>query len=110
MSGSLHNATFRRLVATERLNLDGGTTSQWIDAATFRSGFVVAVNSTDAAWTIEAQLPTGAVVPVGQYEEGKLFVVGMPRYITTNAMCGLPIRFVSSQPQLNNDLWIVFKS
>jgi hypothetical protein len=110
MSGSIYTASFRRLVAVEKLKLTGQTTSQWLDATTYRSAFCAASSSVNAIWTIEALLPNGNTVVVGSYEIGNLFNPTMPRYITTNAMCGLPIRFVSSQPQVNSDLWVVFKS
>jgi hypothetical protein len=110
MSGSIYTASFRRLVAAEQLKLTGQTTSQWLDATTYRSGFCVALSSVAASWTIEALLPNGNTVVVGNYDSGNLFDTLMPRYITTNAMCGLPIRFVSGLPQGNSDLWVIFKS
>jgi hypothetical protein len=107
---SIAKFTVDRAVEAFRLTLDPQNRTQWLPAATFRSVFCIAIVSVSAEWTIEAQLPTGDVVQVGAYDEGNLFAVGAPRYITTNAMCGLPIRFVSSQPQPNNNLWVVFKS
>lgn len=110
MSGSIHTASFKRMVASHRLELVGGTTSQWLDAATFRSAFCMATASTAAEWAIEAQLPSGQAIQVATYDAGNLFAPTMPRYITTNAMCGLPIRFVSSVAQANPELWVIFKS
>ena len=110
MSGSIHTASFKRVAATHRLELGGGLTSQWLDAATYRSAFCLASSSVTAAWTIDVLLPDGQTVEVGAYDAGSLFAPTTPRYITTNAMCGLPIRFVSKVPQGNSELWVVFKS
>lgn len=110
MSGSVYTGTFRRHVSAQKLVFTNGTTSQWLDAATFRSVFCAATSGTMAAWTVEVQLPSGEAVVVGEYDAGNLFTPQTPRYITINAMCGLPLRFVSSVPQVNPNLWAIFKS
>ena len=110
MTGSIYAASFKRQVEARRLEMTGGTTSQWLGVCGNEECFCIAVNSTPASWTIEAQLPDGEVVTVGQYNSGTLFNPTMPRYITVNAMCGLPIRFVSSASQTDPNLWVVCKS
>ncbi|MEL7499042.1 MAG: hypothetical protein AAFN77_15650 [Planctomycetota bacterium] len=110
MTGSIYSASFKRQVEASRLELTGETTSQWLGVAAMRSAFCIALNSTPASWTIEAQLPDGGVVTVGQYNSGTLFNPTTPRYITVNAMCGLPIRFVSSVSQSDPNLWVICKS
>jgi hypothetical protein len=110
MSGGLFTASFRRNAQVHRLVLDTQLASQWLDAAEYRSAFCVGVFSTAAGWTIEALLPSGAVAVVGNYDSGNLFDPTMPRFVTINAMCGLPIRFKADQPQPSSELWVVFKS
>lgn len=110
MSGSLYTGTFRRHVSAQKLVFANGTTSQWLDAATFRSVFCIGAAGTAAAWNVEVQLPSGEAMIVGQYDEGSLLTPQTPRYITINAMCGLPLRFVSSVPQVNPNMWVIFKS
>lgn len=110
MAGSIHVASFKRRTETHQLELADGLTSQWLDAAAMRSVFCIAVNSVLAIWDIEAQLPNGTIVQVANYGSGALFDPTKPRYITVNAMCGLPIRFVSSVSQSGSELWVVIKS
>ena len=110
MSGNLFTASFRRNVQVHRLALDAQATSQWLDAGEYRSAFCAAVTSVSAGWTIEALLPSGAVIIVGTYESGDLFEPNTPRYITINAMSGLPIRFKSDLAQPTAELWVVLKS
>jgi hypothetical protein len=98
-----------------KLQLSGGTTSQWLNGANYRSCFCVALQSTAAAWAVEVQLPTGQIAPITTYALDEnlvpsLFVVGSNKYVSMSAMCGLPLRFVSSVQQANADLWVVLKS
>lgn len=110
MSGHAYTVSVKRHVAVHKLELANQTTSQWLDASEYRSAFCIAQSSTPAGWIIEVLLPSGNVATVGSYETEDLFSTTRPRYITVNAMCGLPIRFTSSEPQSNPQLWVVFKS
>lgn len=110
MTGSIHSASFKRQANSFRLQLTDGTVSQWLDAATYRSAFCIAKTSQAANWTIEGLLEDGETIVLADYSSGDLFNPSMPRYIAMNAMCGLPIRFVSDQSQSNSQLWVVFKS
>jgi len=110
MTGSIYSASFKRQSESHQLEMADGTTSQWLDAVAMRSAFCIAMASAPAVWTIEVLLPSGDTKQVGNYTSGNLFNPTMPRYITVNAMCGLPIRFVSSVDQSASSLWVVFKS
>lgn len=98
------------LVAGANQTIDGVNTSQWLNSATYRSCFCIGLQSTESNWTIEALLPDGSVATVGLYDSGNLFSIGSAKYITMNAMCGLPIRFVADTPQVSPVLWVVLKS
>ncbi len=63
-----------------------------------------------AIWIVQGLLPDGQIVDLVQYPLHELFEPSRPRYISVSAMCGLPIRFVASQPQPDSQLWVVFKS
>lgn len=108
--GSISKVTADRAKRVERLVLSDDTTSQWLDAACFRSCFCAATVATPAEWIIEGLLPDGQTVELGNYELNNLFDPDKPRYITVNAMCGLSIRFKSSVPQVGSQLWVILKS
>ncbi len=97
-----------------RLELVGGTTSQWLNAAPFATCFCISVVSGPSSWRVEGQLPDGELITLAHYRlssgQSTVFRTGTPRYITNNVMCGLPIRFVSSEPQVGDKLWVLFKS
>ncbi len=108
--GSIAQVTVDRAKVVEPLQLSTGTTSQWLNAAKYRSCFCIAKTSVPAIWTVQGLLPDGQIVDLVQYPLHEFFEPSRPRYISVSAMCGLPIRFVASQPQLDSQLWIVFKS
>lgn len=110
MTGSVMKIGAERCFEVCQIKLLGGTTSQWLSAVSYRSCFCIATAATAAIWIIEGLLPDGQTIELGNYELNNLFDPGKPRYITVNAMCGLPIRFVSNVPQANEMLWAVFKS
>lgn len=94
---------------TIQLKLANGRVSQWLAVGEYRSCFCVAKQSTPSAWRIEGRLPNGDLVELAQYAS-ELFDPAQPRFITMKAMCGLPIRFVATTPQVSPQLWIVVKS
>ena len=106
---SISQVTVDRAKTVELLKLEGGTTSQWLNAAQYRSCFCVAKQSTPATWTIEGLLPDGQTIVLASYAN-ELFDPSRPRFVTVTAMCGLPIRFVASTPQVNPQLWVILKS
>jgi hypothetical protein len=113
--GSSKRVTTDRTAEAVQLQLSGGTTSQWLNGANFRSCFCIALQSTGAVWSIEVQLPNGQVAPITTYALGEsllpsLFAVGSNKFVSMSAMCGLPFRFVSSLQQTNHNLWVVLKS
>ncbi|QDV85476.1 hypothetical protein TBK1r_44900 [Stieleria magnilauensis] len=114
MVASISQVTADRAKAIEKLVLEDGTTSQWLHAATFETCFCIAVRSEHASWKIEGLLPDQQVVTLSHYRRtssgSRVFKTGTPRYITKNVMCGLPIRFISSVPQPDPSIWVVFKS
>jgi hypothetical protein len=108
--GSIAKITADRARTTESLQLADGLVSQWLSVGEYRSCFCVAKQSTASAWAIQGLLPDRQIIELGSYDFNTLFKPSMPRYITVNAMCGLPIRFVSSVLQTNPKLWVIFKS
>ncbi len=109
--GSIHQVTADRATLVERLKLDQGTTSQWLNAANFRSCFCASTQPTNSAWVIEGLLPSNETIQLANYNNGDLFAFTNPRYITVNAMCGLPIRFVATVAQpVIRDCFVVLKS
>ena len=54
---SVSHVTADRAKAIEKLVLEGGTTSQWLNAAPYLSCFCIAVRSKPASWKIEGLLP-----------------------------------------------------
>jgi len=86
-----------------------GLVSQWLSVGEYRSCFCIAKQSVPSAWIIEARLTNGENVQLANYTS-ELFDPVNLRYVTMKAMCGLPIRFVASTPQVNAQLWVVFKS
>ncbi len=111
---SVSHVTADRANAVEKLILDGGTTSQWINAGPYLSCFCIADQCNPASWKIEALLPDQHIVTLSHYRKtasgSRLFDPGTPRYITKKVMCGLPIRFVSSVIQPDPLIWVIFKS
>jgi len=109
--GSIYQVTADRATLVERLILDQGTTSQWLNAASFRSCFCASSQPTNSAWVIEGLLPNNETIQLASYSDGDLFAFTNPRYVTVNAMCGLPIRFIATvvQPE-NRDCFVVLKS
>jgi hypothetical protein len=116
MSGATRRVTIDKAALAEKLELSTSslgvdqTTSQWLNAAAYRSCFCIAFGSVEADWTIEALLPSGQVVEITTYLGLDLFNPESPKYISMSAMCGLPIRFVSSVSQPTGDFWVVLKS
>ena len=106
---SINQVTVDRAKTVELLKLEGGITSQWLNAAQYRSCFCVTKQSTPATWTIEGLLPDEQTIVLATYAN-ELFDPSRPRFITVTAMCGLPIRFVASTPQVNPQLWVILKS
>jgi hypothetical protein len=112
---------FERRVESVQLVMTGNA-SQWIDTVAYRSCFCVGVGSVLADWIIQAKLPNEASIVVGNYPRvdtnndsvvdiATLFGSNSPRYITTNALSGLPIRFLSNFAQpVNASFWAIFKS
>ncbi len=111
MEMTIAKMTAERGSHIEQLRFVAGE-SQWLNAGPFRSCFVTTQIAAPAAWVIEGLLPDGQVIQLADYEiDNSPFNATLrPGYISVNAMCGLPIRFVSSEPQTNSNLWIVFKS
>lgn len=111
---SVSHVTADRAKAIEKLVLEGGTTSQWLNAAPYLSCFCLAVRSKPASWKIEGLLPDQEIVTLSHYRKtsngSRVFDTGTPRYITKKVMCGLPIRFVSSVVQPDPVVWVIFKS
>jgi hypothetical protein len=95
----------------ERLNFTGGT-SQWLNAPPYRSCYLVVEGASAADWSVQGKLPNGQNAELGSYlnEQGPFDPAGGAGYITMNAMCGLPIRFVASAPQPNAEIWVVLKA
>lgn len=108
--GPIAKVTVDRARSVQPLGLADGLHSQWLSVGEFRSCFCIATQSTPSVWAIEGLLPDGQVIELGSYDLNMLFKPDMPRYITVNAMCGLPIRFVSSVLQVNSKLWVILKS
>ena len=107
--GSISQVTNDRARHVEQLRFDDGKTSQWLHASPYRSCFCIAKQAVASTWLIEGLLPDGQQIELGSYDTS-LFDPPSPRYITVNAMCGLPIRFVAATSQPNSQLWIVFKA
>ncbi len=108
--GSIARITADRARAVIPLVLDEGVTSQWLAVGEYRSCFCIATDANPSPWTIEGLLPDGQTIELANYEPENLFNPRMPRYIAVNAMCGLPIRFVSAKRQPDARLWVVLKS
>jgi hypothetical protein len=106
---SIARVTADRARTVHQLQLAGGLVSQWLAVGEFRSCFCIAKQSVASAWSIEGRLPNGEVIELARYETD-LFDPANPRYITMKAMCGLPIRFIALEPQVNHQLWVVLKS
>ena len=115
---------FERKTDVVRLSFNNNA-SQWIDTSAARSCYCASSSSIPCDWVIEARLPDGGLVQVGNYPatqipinngedydlESTLFDPAKPRYATVNAVAGLPIRFVSSVVQPPNySHWIILKS
>jgi hypothetical protein len=111
---SIIQVAIDRAKGCEQLVLHGGTTSQWINASRFETCFCIAIRSEPASWKIEGLLPENQSVTLSHYRRtssgSRVFRPGKPRYITKNAMCGMPIRFVSSVVQPDPLIWVIFKS
>lgn len=107
---SIAKITADRARTTEALQLADGRFGQWLSVGEYRSCFCIAKQSTPSAWAIQGLLPDGQIIELGSYDVNTLFKPDMPRYITVNAMCGLPIRFVSSVSQTSAKLWVILKS
>ncbi len=105
-----------RVGLISELVLNGSHQSQWLDANGYRSCFCIGQGTVAATWIIQAKLPDESIVDVANYApDGEplaslLFKAGSGKYCTTNAMCGLPIRFVASVPQPGAKLWAIFKA
>jgi hypothetical protein len=106
---SIAKVSVDRARTVQPLRLASGLVSQWLPVGEYRSCFCIASQSTPSAWSIEGRLPNGDAIELATYEN-ELFEPTNPRYVTMKAMCGLPIRFVASTPQVNPLLWVVFKS
>ena len=111
---SVSHVTADRAKSIERLVLEEGTTSQWLNVGPYLTCFCIAVECKPASWKIEGLLPDGEVVTLSHYRKtssgSRVFDPGTPRFITKKVMCGLPIRFVSSVVQPNPVVWVIFKS
>ncbi len=123
MTGAIMKITAERSLEICELKLVGGTTSQWLAAGSMRSAFCIGIGSASLVlWTVEGLLPNDQIVTLADYPltgpiiqdpppESSLFQPGKPRYISVNAMCGLPIRFVASvAPSPLFQLWVMLKS
>jgi hypothetical protein len=101
--------------AIEQLTFDEELkTSQWLRAAPFETVFCVAVKARTATWKVEGLLPDGTIIPLACYRReecsSRIFQPEKNRYIKEEVMCGIPIRFVSTVPQPDSQLWVIFKS
>lgn len=96
--------------AVQVLDLEGGTTSQWINAGGFRSCFAISETPSDATFEVEVLLPNGATAKVASSTYFSSHSYGAGKWVTMAAMCGLPLRFVADSEQTGNTFYVVLKS